>query len=96
MLILLIQLQALPKGNWFCCNDCKSINSSLRKIVVHGEEKLPDDLLRIIKRRYGRKGLACSENHEIKWRLLHGRSASAAEARSLLSQALSLLHVSSC
>ncbi|RVX20290.1 Increased DNA methylation 1 [Vitis vinifera] len=85
-------LKAVPKGKWFCCRDCKDINSSLRKIVVRREEELPDDVLRIIKKRYGRKGSVCSGNPDIKWRLLHGRRASATEAGSLLSQALSLFH----
>lgn len=64
--------------------------------MVRQEEELPDDVLRIIKKRYGRKGSVCSGNPDIKWRLLHGRLASATEAGSLLSQALSLFHVSSC
>lgn len=92
---LLMQLQEVPKGKWFCCHDCKRINSSLQKLVVHGEEELPHNVLTTIKEKYGRNGSACSKDPDIKWRLICGRRASSIEAGSLLSQALSIFHVSS-
>ncbi|KAL6341881.1 hypothetical protein AAG906_038126 [Vitis piasezkii] len=85
-------LKEVPKGKWFCCHDCKRINSSLQKLVVHGEEELPHNVLTTIKEKYGRNGSACSKDPDIKWRLICGRRASSIEAGSLLSQALSIFH----
>lgn len=91
---MVMQLQEVPKGKWFCCQDCKRINSSLQKLVVQGEEELRPDVLSAMKEKYGRNGSSCSKDLDIKWRLLCGRKASSREAGSLLSQALSIFHVS--
>lgn len=84
----------MPKGKWFCCTDCKRIHSVLGKLVARGEEKLPENLLDVIKKKSDDKGsekIACPD---IGWRLLSGKMAYPDDTRLLLSKAVSIFHVS--
>ncbi|KAI7991110.1 Increased DNA methylation 1, partial [Camellia lanceoleosa] len=41
----------LPIGNWFCCMDCSRIHSALQNLLVSREEKLPESLLDVVKKK---------------------------------------------
>ncbi|KAK2988529.1 hypothetical protein RJ640_022480, partial [Escallonia rubra] len=84
-------LKELPKEKWFCCTDCNNIHSTLQKLVVDGEEKLPDSLLNIIKKKHEDKSSKGSSNFDIRWRLLYGKSASE-DTRALFSNAVAIFH----
>ncbi|KAK3024427.1 hypothetical protein RJ639_044601 [Escallonia herrerae] len=84
-------LKELPKEKWFCCRDCNNIHSTLQKLVVDGEEKLPDSLLNIIKKKNEDKGFEGSSDFDIRWRLLYGKSASE-DTRALFSNAVAIFH----
>uniref|UniRef100_A0A5B6ZWC6 PHD-type domain-containing protein n=1 Tax=Davidia involucrata TaxID=16924 RepID=A0A5B6ZWC6_DAVIN len=84
-------LKELPKGKWFCCTDCERIHSALQKLVVYGEEKLPDSLLNVIKKKHLETSSESSANLDIRWRLLSGKMASD-ETRVLLSKAVAIFH----
>ncbi|KAK9279234.1 hypothetical protein L1049_012912 [Liquidambar formosana] len=84
-------LKELPKGKWFCSTDCDGIHAALQKLVIHGEEELPESLLTVIKKKHEEKGLESSANLDIRWRLLSGKVASD-ETRMLLSKAVAIFH----
>lgn len=65
----------------------------MQKLLVRGEEKLPDSLLNVIRRKQEKKGLDSMVDYDVKWRLLHGKFASS-ETRVLLSEAVAIFHVS--
>ncbi|KAJ7947899.1 putative Acyl-CoA N-acyltransferase with RING/FYVE/PHD-type zinc finger domain [Quillaja saponaria] len=85
-------LMELPQGNWFCCRDCNQIHSALLDLVAHGEEKLPDSLLNVIKKKHGEKGLESEASLDINWRVLNWKLASSDETRQLLSKAVAIFH----
>lgn len=86
--------QELPEGEWFCSMDCTRINSTLQKLLVRGDEKLPGFLLDVIKRKQEERGLNSIGDVDIRWRLLSGKVASP-ETRFYLSEAVAIFHVSS-
>lgn len=85
--------QELPGGKWFCCLECIRIHSALQKLLVRGEEKLPDSLLNVIKKKHESKGLNTNTDYDVRWRLLSGKLASS-ETKVLLSEAVAIFHVS--
>ncbi|KAA8518665.1 hypothetical protein F0562_016139 [Nyssa sinensis] len=84
-------LKELPKGKWFCCMDCRRIYSALQNLVIRGEEKLPDSLLDVIKKKHEDKGLDTITDLDVRWRLLSSKIASP-ETRLLLSKAVAVFH----
>lgn len=86
--------QELPTGMWFCCKDCHRINAALEKLVVHGEEKVPNNLLNVIKKKHRDEGSQCAVEVDVKWRILNGTIASDEETELLLSKAVAIFHVS--
>ena len=90
-------LQELPKGHWFCCADCNRIHSALEKLVVHGEERLLESSLNVIKKKVEEK---CAETEcsdiDVRWRLLNYKINPYVDTAELLSEALAILHVSNC
>ncbi|KAA8550295.1 hypothetical protein F0562_001979 [Nyssa sinensis] len=84
-------LKELPKGKWFCCTDCGRIHSALQKLVVYGEENLPDSLVNVIKKKHQETSSESNANLDIRWRLLSGKMASD-ETRVLLSKAVAIFH----
>ncbi|KAL9688704.1 hypothetical protein QQ045_033128 [Rhodiola kirilowii] len=82
-------LKKLPKGKWFCGDDCNTIYASLRKLLDRGEVKLPDVLLAPAKKRREGKGPDDSSNFNVKWRLLKGELASS-ETGPLLSKSVAI------
>ncbi|XP_050239000.1 uncharacterized protein LOC126688368 isoform X2 [Mercurialis annua] len=86
-------LKELPKGNWFCCSECNRIHSALEKLVVQGDEKLPDPCIDVIKKKVEEK---CAEtecsNIDVRWRLLNYKIDPSSDVAALLSDALAILH----
>ncbi|XP_022755912.1 uncharacterized protein LOC111303754 isoform X2 [Durio zibethinus] len=85
-------LKELPKGKWFCCKDCNRIHSALQKLIVRGEEKLPDSSLHIIKKKHEENSLESKANLDIRWRVLSGKMTSSDDTRVLLSKAVAIFH----
>ncbi|XP_052175420.1 uncharacterized protein LOC127790163 [Diospyros lotus] len=84
-------LKELPKGKWFCCMDCRKIFSTLQNLLNHGEEKIPDSLLDLIRKRHEGDISDSVVDFDVRWRLLNGKIASP-ETRSLLSKAVAIFH----
>ncbi|XP_065855384.1 uncharacterized protein [Euphorbia lathyris] len=82
-------LKELPKGKWFCCEDCGKIHSTVQKLILHGAEKLPESLLGVIKKKNEEKGFENINDIDVRWRLISGKLASP-ENKLLLSQALAI------
>lgn len=86
--------QEVPKGMWFCTSDCHRINSSLQKLVIGGEQELPDSHLNSIRKKHNKDG-AEDEGSVVKWRVLHGKMSSDDEIELLRSKVLAIFNVSS-
>ncbi|XP_059626948.1 uncharacterized protein LOC132269709 [Cornus florida] len=86
-------LKGLPEGKWFCCMECSRIHYALQKLVVSGEEKLPETLLNVIKKKHEEKSSenSASADLDLRWRLLSGKTTSD-ETRVLLSKAVAIFH----
>ncbi|XP_071711518.1 uncharacterized protein [Rutidosis leptorrhynchoides] len=84
-------LQALPKGEWFCCTDCSQIHTSLENLVAEGDKMLPETSLSAINNKQMEQGLEPSADLDIRWRILCGKMASD-ETRVLLSKAVAIFH----
>ncbi|CAN1832959.1 Increased DNA methylation 1 [Linum perenne] len=82
-------LKELPEGNWFCCKECDTIHSSLQKLVVRGEEKLTDE---VIKQKQKQNSMETEESFDIRWRLLCERVDSSDDSSILLSDAVTIFH----
>ncbi|XP_038991936.1 uncharacterized protein LOC120115253 [Hibiscus syriacus] len=50
-------LKELLKGNRFCCADCDRIHTALQKLIVRGEEKLPDSSLHVVRKKHAESSL---------------------------------------
>ncbi|GMI97205.1 hypothetical protein HRI_003389800 [Hibiscus trionum] len=85
-------LKELPKGNWFCCTDCNRIHSALQKLIVRGEEKLPDSSLLVVKNKHEKNSLESKASLDIRWRVLSGKMISSDDTRVLLSKAVAIFH----
>lgn len=92
-LIICFLLQELPVGDWFCCSDCERINSFLKNLIEGGEQKLPDHLNDVVKKKVIEKDSSVSDL-EVTWRVLNGGKLSLDEMRPFLSKAVSVFHVS--
>ncbi|XP_015694144.1 uncharacterized protein LOC102710214 isoform X2 [Oryza brachyantha] len=88
-----VDLKELPEGEWFCCNSCSDIRSSLDKIISDGALMLPESDIDIIRKKHEMKGLSMDTNTDLRWRLLAGRSASE-DGDLLLSAAVPIIHQS--
>uniref|UniRef100_A0A0D9WKQ2 PHD-type domain-containing protein n=1 Tax=Leersia perrieri TaxID=77586 RepID=A0A0D9WKQ2_9ORYZ len=88
-----VDLKELPEGEWFCCNSCSEIRSSLDKIIADGALLLPESDIDIIRKKHETKGISMDSNVDIRWRLLAGRSASE-DGDLLLSAAVPIIHQS--
>ncbi|KAJ9186226.1 hypothetical protein P3X46_005753 [Hevea brasiliensis] len=87
----LCDLKALPKGNWFCSNDCNRIYMALRNFVSSGIQLIPASQLNIITRKHAEKGSSMDglANDDVQWRILMGKSRDK-EDLSLLSSAAAI------
>ncbi|GMP50178.1 hypothetical protein CsSME_00016901 [Camellia sinensis var. sinensis] len=84
-------LKELPEGKWFCCMVCRRIYSALQNLLVRGEEKIPDSLLDVIKKKHEEKVSDTVTDFDVRWRILSGTIASP-ETRLLLSKAVAIFH----
>uniref|UniRef100_A0A0E0L6P8 Zinc finger PHD-type domain-containing protein n=1 Tax=Oryza punctata TaxID=4537 RepID=A0A0E0L6P8_ORYPU len=88
-----VDLKELPEGEWFCCNSCSEIRSSLDKIISDGALMLAESDIDIIRKKHEMKGLSMDTNTDLRWRLLAGRRASE-DGDLLLSAAVPIIHQS--
>ncbi|CAM0912296.1 unnamed protein product [Alopecurus aequalis] len=86
-------LQELPEGEWFCCNSCSEIRSSLDNIISNGAQPLSESDIDIIRGKHESKGLVMDTDTDIRWQLLAGRSATE-DGNLLLSSAVPIIHQS--
>ncbi|XP_059646794.1 uncharacterized protein LOC132293362 isoform X2 [Cornus florida] len=84
-------LEELPKGKWFCSMDCQRISCALQNLLIRGEEKLPDSLLDVLKKKHEEKDPGTVFDFDVRWRVLSGKIASR-ETRLLLSKAVAIFH----
>ncbi|KAK6138126.1 hypothetical protein DH2020_028126 [Rehmannia glutinosa] len=84
-------LKALPEGEWFCCQQCSNVNSSLQKLIADGEQKLPEALSNILKKKSDAQGPQQNPEPVIRWRLLSGKKSSE-DTRVWLSGAVAIFH----
>jgi len=84
----------LPTGKWFCCTGCERIHSALQKLVIRGEEKLPDSSLNFIKKKHEESASESGGGDDIRWRLLSKKTDPSDVTESLLSEAVAIFHVS--
>ncbi|KAL1191053.1 Increased DNA methylation 1 [Cardamine amara subsp. amara] len=88
-------LQELPEEKWFCSQGCKKINTSLGNLIVHGEEKLSNNILDFIRKKQKPNEENCPDDNttpDIRWRVLSGKLTSSDDTKSLLAKAVSILH----
>ncbi|KAI4383773.1 hypothetical protein MLD38_009573 [Melastoma candidum] len=85
-------LKELPEGDWFCGMDCDRINCTLKRLVAHGEEKLPDYLVDVLRKKRIEKDYRSSSDVEIRWRILNNKMDSSNESRQLLSHSIKIFH----
>ncbi|KAK5818415.1 hypothetical protein PVK06_023352 [Gossypium arboreum] len=85
-------LKELPKGKWFCCTDCNRIHSALQKLVIRGEEQLPDSSLDVVKKKHVENSLRSKAKLDIRWRVLSGKMTSLDDTRVTLSKAVAIFH----
>ncbi|KAK7257661.1 hypothetical protein RIF29_31798 [Crotalaria pallida] len=85
-------LEEVPEGNWFCCSDCDHIHTTLLNMVTCGEEKLPDSLISLIKKKHEEKGLETGAALDVKWKVLNWKMVASDEIRQLLSKAVAIFH----
>ncbi|XP_048546867.1 uncharacterized protein LOC125525903 [Triticum urartu] len=88
-----VDLKELPEGEWFCCDSCSEIRSSLDKMISEGAQPLSESDLDIIRKKHESKGLIMDTDTEIRWQLVAGRSATE-DGNSLLSSAVPVIHQS--
>ncbi|KAK7392515.1 hypothetical protein VNO78_20957 [Psophocarpus tetragonolobus] len=84
-------LKELPEGDWFCCDDCSRIHSTLENLLVRVAERLPEALLDVIKKKQVERCLEPLNEIDVRWKLINGKIASP-ETRPLLLDAVSMFH----
>ncbi|KAF3455153.1 hypothetical protein FNV43_RR05601 [Rhamnella rubrinervis] len=85
-------LKEVPKGMWFCTSDCHRINSALQKLVIYGEQELPDSLLSSIRKKHTKDGAEDKGSVVVKWRVLDGKLSSDDDIVLLRSKILSIFN----
>lgn len=91
--MVLYKMQALPEDEWFCCRQCSNINSALQKLIGDGEQRLPEALSDVLRKKCEGQDLQQSPELDIRWRLLRGKKATE-DSRVWLSGAVTIFHVS--
>ncbi len=94
--ILLLLLQELPEGEWFCERDCKGIDAILTQLVANGPESLSDSVIsRALESRqqqFKPEKAESSNRPSFAWQILCGKAGSAANTKTL-SEAMNLFAV---
>ncbi|KAK8697771.1 hypothetical protein V6N13_113908 [Hibiscus sabdariffa] len=85
-------LKELPEGKWFCCADCNRIHTALQKLIVRGEEKIPDSSLHVVRKKHAESSLESKAKLDIRWRVLSGKMTSSDDTRVTLSKAVAIFH----
>ncbi|KAK9123526.1 hypothetical protein Sjap_013128 [Stephania japonica] len=85
----LCDLKELPKGKWFCCDDCSRIHAALQKLFLCGARVIPPSLFSTINRKLIEKGMTEELGNDVQWQLLSGKVGSLCD-RSLLSRAAAI------
>ncbi|KAE8711386.1 cyclin-dependent kinases regulatory subunit 1-like [Hibiscus syriacus] len=85
-------LKELPKGKWFCCAECNRIHTSLQKLIVRGDENIPDSSLHVVRKKHAESSLESKAKLDIRWRVLSGKMASSDDTRVTLSKAVAIFH----
>ncbi|KAJ4971268.1 hypothetical protein NE237_004367 [Protea cynaroides] len=85
----LCDLKELPKGKWFCREDCNRIYCTLQNLILHGAEMVPTSVSTMIKRKLIEKGLVEAAEDNVQWQLLSGKSGFP-DHRLLLSKAAAI------
>ncbi|KAL0460617.1 UNVERIFIED_CONTAM: Increased DNA methylation 1 [Sesamum latifolium] len=89
----IIDLKALPKGEWFCGKPCSNIHAALQKLIGDDEQRLPEALSDVLKMKCEGQDLQKNPELGIRWRLLRGKKATG-DTRAWLSGAVNIFHVS--
>ncbi|PIM99977.1 Histone acetyltransferase [Handroanthus impetiginosus] len=84
-------LKALPEHEWFCSTQCRNINSALQKLIENGEQRLPEALTEILKKKCEGQDPQKNPDLDIRWRLLSGKKTSE-DTRVWLSGAVTIFH----
>lgn len=94
-------LEALPKGKWFCRTDCERIHSVLQNLLTREPETVNDDLLNFVREKQKVKEEDNDNNNnnnnnddvnsEMKFVLLSGKNATR-EIRPMLTQTIDIFH----
>ncbi|KAE8733081.1 Cyclin-dependent kinases regulatory subunit 1 [Hibiscus syriacus] len=85
-------LKELPKGKWFCCADCNRIHTALQKLIVRGEENIPDSSLHVVRKKHAESSFESKAKLDIRWRVLSGKMVSSDDTRVTLSKAVAIFH----
>ncbi|XP_042478365.1 uncharacterized protein LOC122059565 isoform X2 [Macadamia integrifolia] len=85
----LCDLKELPKGKWFCCDDCSRIHCALQNLILRGAEMIPSSVSGVIKRKLIEKGLVEATEDNVHWQLLSGKNGFP-DHRLLLSKAAAI------
>ncbi|XP_010260093.1 PREDICTED: uncharacterized protein LOC104599305 [Nelumbo nucifera] len=85
----LCDLKELPKGKWFCCEDCSRIHSTLQNLLLSGTVMIPPSVSSIINKKLVEKGLTNEAHNDVQWQLLSGKMDSS-DHRPLLSKAAAI------
>ncbi|KAF8396750.1 hypothetical protein HHK36_018380 [Tetracentron sinense] len=81
----LCNLEELPKGQWFCCEDCNKINFALNNLIFSGPKMISASMKSTLNRKLVEKGISDGVGDDVQWQLLSGKSGSA-DYRSFLSK----------
>ncbi|OVA18304.1 zinc finger protein [Macleaya cordata] len=85
----LCDLKELPKGKWFCCEDCNRIHAALQDLIFCGPKVIPASLSSTIDKKLIEKGLTDEVGADVEWQLLSGKFGSS-DHRPLLSKAAAI------
>ncbi|KAF8397526.1 hypothetical protein HHK36_016444 [Tetracentron sinense] len=85
----LCDLKELPKGKWFCCEDCNRIHIALHNLIFSGAKMIPASMMTTINRKLIEKGSSVEAGNDVQWQLLSGKSDSE-DHRSLLTKAAAI------
>jgi len=87
--MILFTGQELPEGEWFCEDDCKSIDNILTQLVGNGTESLSDsNICEFLESRQQQGGVHSLENSEssrpsYEWQILCGKAGSSDNVQTL-------------
>nr|GFC50260.1 increased DNA methylation 1-like [Tanacetum cinerariifolium] len=83
-------LKDLP-DNWFCTEDCGTLNTCLNDLIKRGPLKVPQYYMDIIKKKMKESAEDSIANLDVNWILLRGKAASE-EDKAQLKDAVDIFH----